>query len=144
MQIQVATLCDAATNHNQRLSVLGAFDTISVCGLPAVHPFCSFAMRICFAAGDEGHHRFLIRIVDDDGLDILAEPVSSEIDIEVPGDSIFVNENLVLSFMQLRFDHPGHYSIDVAVDDKMLTRIPLQVNGTEEIGSGSIRGSSAA
>jgi len=144
MQIQVATLCDAATNHGQRLCVLGAFDTIALDTLPAVHPLCSLAMRVCFAVGDEGHHRFSIRIVDGDGADILSEPVASEIDIKLPGDAIFVTENLVLNFLQLRFEHPGYYSVDITVDEKMLARIPLQVSGTEKLNSGRSWGSSAA
>jgi len=90
-------------------------------------------MRVCFAMGDEGHHRFSIRIVDDDGLDILTSPVSSEIDIELPEDTVFVTENLVLNFLQLRFEHPGQYSVDVVVDDEMMARIPLRVDGTEKL-----------
>jgi hypothetical protein len=144
MNIQVATLCDAATNHNQRLCVLGAFDTIHVRTLPAVHPYCSFAMRLCFAAGDEGRHRFSVRIVDDDGIDILAEPVSSEINIELPGDAIFMTMSLVMNFLQLRFERAGHYSIDLVVDDQMLTRIPLRVNGAEKVESGRSWGTPAA
>ncbi len=144
MHIQVATLCDAATNHNQRLCVLGAFDTISVRSLPAVHPLCSFALKICFSPEDEGHHRFSVRIIDNDGLNILNNPVSSEIDIKMPGDSIFVTESLVLNFLQLRFEQSGNYSVDIKVDDTILTQVPLQVNGVGKLRNGRSRGTSAA
>ena len=38
MNIQVAVLCDAATEENGKLSLLGAFDTIYAPQMPAVHP----------------------------------------------------------------------------------------------------------
>ena len=41
MNIQVAVLCDAATDDNGKLNLLGAFDTIYTQQLPAVHPQCS-------------------------------------------------------------------------------------------------------
>ena len=41
MTIQVAVLCDAATDESGKLNLLGAFDTIYTQQLPAVHPQCS-------------------------------------------------------------------------------------------------------
>ena len=38
MNIQVAVLCDAATDDNGKLNLLGAFDTIYAPQTPAVHP----------------------------------------------------------------------------------------------------------
>ena len=54
MNIQVAVLCDAATDDNGKLNLLGAFDTIYTQQLPAVHPQCSIALRVTFASADEG------------------------------------------------------------------------------------------
>src|SRR5271156_3834845 len=52
MNIQVAVLCDAATDDNGKLNLLGAFDTIYTQQLPAVHPQCSIALRVTFFGGD--------------------------------------------------------------------------------------------
>ena len=49
MNIQVAVLCDAATDDNGKLNLLGAFDTIYTQQLPAVHPQCSIALRVTFS-----------------------------------------------------------------------------------------------
>ena len=38
MNIQVAVLCDAATEENGKLNLLGAFDTIIAQQIPATHP----------------------------------------------------------------------------------------------------------
>ena len=77
--------------------------------------------------------------MDDDGIDILAEPVASKIDVELPGETMFVTRSLVLNFLQLKFERAGHYSIDIAADDQMLTRIPLRVNRAEKVSSSSKR-----
>ena len=50
MNIQVAVLCDAATDDNGKLNLLGAFDTIYTQQLPAVHPQCSIALRVTFGS----------------------------------------------------------------------------------------------
>ena len=38
MNIQTAVLCDAATDDNGKLNLLGAFDTIYAPEMPAIHP----------------------------------------------------------------------------------------------------------
>ncbi|MDB6032554.1 MAG: hypothetical protein JWM16_2892, partial [Verrucomicrobiales bacterium] len=38
MEIQVAVLCDAATDYQGKLNILGTFDTIFTAQMPAVHP----------------------------------------------------------------------------------------------------------
>ena len=57
MNIQVAVLCDAATDDNGKLNFLGAFDTIYAPQLPAVHPQCAVALRVAFMSGEEGAHK---------------------------------------------------------------------------------------
>jgi hypothetical protein len=48
MTIQVAVLCDAATEYNGKLNLLGTFDTVYAAQMPAHHPQCSVATRIAF------------------------------------------------------------------------------------------------
>ena len=52
MNIQVAVLCDAATDDNGKLNLLGSFDTIYAPQLPAVHPQCAVALRVTFQPGE--------------------------------------------------------------------------------------------
>ena len=54
MDIQIAVLCDAATDNNGKLNLLGAFDTIFTSQLPAIHPQCSIALRMTFNKVEEG------------------------------------------------------------------------------------------
>src|SRR6266496_3748663 len=71
MNIQVAVLCDAATDENLKLNLLGAFDTITTQQLPAVHPQCSIALRVTFGHQDEGEHKLRMNFVDADGRSIM-------------------------------------------------------------------------
>ena len=63
MNIQVAVLCDAATDDNGKLNFLGAFDTIYARELPATHPQCAVALRVTFLSGDEGKRQMKLNFV---------------------------------------------------------------------------------
>jgi hypothetical protein len=126
MNIQVAVLCDAATNDNEKLSLLGAFDTIYARELPAVHPQCAVALRMTFSSADEGTHQLKLNFVDADGRPIMP-PIEFPIEIALPGDLHFGTRNFILNIQQLKFDLPGVYSMDVIYDGQVQTNIPLLV-----------------
>jgi len=131
MTIQVAVLCDSATDYNGKLNLLGTFDTIYVPQLPAQHPQCAIAMRIAFDRLEEGAHHLTINFVDEDGQPILR---STEVPVEVafPADATFISRNFIVNFQQLKFDKTGLYSVDLAMDDRQLCSIPLAVKNMEQ------------
>jgi hypothetical protein len=127
MNIQVAVLCDAATDDNGKLNLLGAFDTIYTQQLPAIHPQCSIALRVTFGSEDEGTHELRLNFVDADGGSIMPGidlPVGN---ITLPGDSHFGTRNFIINIQQLKFEQPGLYSIDVLLDSRPQANIPLLV-----------------
>ena len=126
MNIQVAVLCDAATDDNGKLNLLGAFDTIYTQQLPAIHPQCSIALRLTFSAGDEGKHALLVNFVDADGQPIAKFP-PIPVEVVLPDDMHFGTRNFIVNIQQLKFDKPGLYSIDVLLDDRPQASIPLLV-----------------
>jgi len=126
MNIQVAVLCDAATDDNGKLNLLGAFDTIYTQQLPAVHPQCSIALRVTFGHEDEGQHKLGLNFVDADGRSIMPG-IPLPVEVVLPGDSHFGTRNFIVNIQQLKFDLPGLYSIDVSLDEKPQTSIPLLV-----------------
>jgi len=129
MTIQVAVLCDAATNDNEKLNLLGAFDTIYTRDLPAIHPLCSIALRVTFFSGEEGQHELRFNFVDADGRFIMPG-IDLPAEVVLPGDSHFGTRNFIVTFQQLKFDLPGLYSIDVSLDGKPQASIPLLVKHT--------------
>jgi hypothetical protein len=126
MNIQTSVLCDAATDYSGKLNILGTFDTIFSGQFPAVHPQCSIALRIVFNKMEEGKHQLKINFVDEDGKSIMP-PIDAPLEVIVPGDATFISRNLVINIQGLKFDQPGLFSIDLAVDGRHEGSIPLAV-----------------
>ena len=126
MDLQVAVLCDAATDSHGKLNILGTFDTIFTSQLPAVHPQCSIALRMSFDKIEEGKHKINLNFVDADGKPVM-RGVEMTIDVVVPEDSIFLSRNFVVNIQQLKFEKPGLYAIEIAMDDRQGGSIPLLV-----------------
>jgi hypothetical protein len=127
MNIQVAVLCDAATDDNGKLNLLGAFDTIYARELPAIHPQCSVALRVTFFNGDEGKHTLRLNFVDADGRSIMPDFPPIPVEVTLPDDVHFGTRNFIINIQQLKFDEPGLYSVDISMDDQSQASIPLLV-----------------
>ena len=126
MDIQIAILCDAATDNNGKLNILGTFDTIYSAQLPATHPQCSIALRMTFSKGEEGHHKVRLSFGDEDGKPVMQIP-DIPLEVVLPEDTIFISRNVVVNIQQLKFEKPGLYSIDIAMDGRQEGSIPLLV-----------------
>jgi hypothetical protein len=131
MTIQVAVLCDAATEYNGKLNLLGTFDTIYAPNLPALHPQCSVAIRIAFDRMEEGPHHLEIHFVDEDGHPIL-RPTEAPVEVAFPADATFISRNFIVNIQQLKFDKIGLYSVNLVMDDRQLCSIPLAVKHLDQ------------
>ena len=126
MNVQVAVLCDAATDENGKMNLLGAFDTIYAQQLPAVHPQCAVALRVTFASADEGPHKLKLNFINADGRAIMPA-MEIPVTVTLPDDVHFLTRNLIVNIQQLKFAEAGLYSVDVRLDDKSHASIPLLV-----------------
>jgi hypothetical protein len=126
MNIQVAVLCDAATNDNEKLNLLGAFDTIYASQMPAFHPQCAVALRITFQPGDEGRRKLSLSFINADGGSIL-QGIELPVEVVLPDDAHFLTRNFIVNIQQLKFDEPGLYSVDVRLDNESVASVPLLV-----------------
>jgi hypothetical protein len=126
MNIQVAVLCDAATDDHGKLNLLGAFDTIYAPQMPAFHPQCAVALRVTFQPGDEGTRKLSLNIINADGRSILQVP-DMPVEVALPDDTHFVTRNFIVNIQQLKFDDPGLYSVDVRLDNESAASVPLLV-----------------
>ena len=126
MNFQIAVLCDAATDYGGKLNLLGAFDTIVTQQLPAVHPQCSVALRIIFGKVEEGPHKVKMNFVDEDGRYVMRS-IEMPLEVALPPDANFVARNFIINIQQLKFDKPGPYAIDIAIDGRQESSIPLHV-----------------
>jgi hypothetical protein len=131
MTIQVAVLCDAATDYNGKLNLLGTFDTIYAPQMPTQHAQCSIAIRIAFDRNEEGTHTLNLNFVDEDGLPIM-KSMQIPVTVVFPADATFISRNLVVNILQLTFAKAGLYSVDLSLDDRPLSSIPLAVKQLEQ------------
>ncbi len=126
MDVQIAVLCDAATDYGGKLNLLGSFDTIVTHQLPAVHPQCSIALRIVFSRIEEGLHKVRINFVDEDGKSIMPS-IDLAAEVAFAAEGSFLSRNFIINIQHLKFDKTGQYAIDIAIDGRHETSIPLQV-----------------
>jgi hypothetical protein len=126
MDVQIAVLCDAATDYAGKLNLLGTFDTIVAPKLPAIHPQCSIAIRIVFSRMEEGSHKLRLNFVDEDGRSIMPG-IDLPAEAAFGADANFLSRNFVINIQHLKFEKAGHYAIDLAIDGRHHTSIPLQV-----------------
>ena len=126
MNIEAFLLCDAATDQQGKLNVLGAFDNIWARKMPIKHPACAVATRIRFDKIEDGNHSVRIQIIDQDGRNI-GPKLEGNISVRTgPGLDSSV-ANLILNIQRLEFKDYGRYRIDLAVDRQIMASLPLYV-----------------
>jgi hypothetical protein len=127
MDIQVAVLCDAATDNNSKLNILGTFDTIYAAHLPVTHPQCSIAIRMTFSKAEEGSHKVTLNFMDEDGKPVMPPIPAMPVEVAVPDETMFLSRNIIVNIQKLRFEKEGLYSIEIALDGRQERSIPLLV-----------------
>ncbi|ODS30705.1 MAG: hypothetical protein SCARUB_04186 [Candidatus Scalindua rubra] len=127
----MAVLCDSAIEYQNKLCILGTFDTIKTHQLPVVKSQCSIALQILWTKIEEGPHTIKIKFMDEDGNPTL-KTVDSAIKVSVPSISSFVTTNHILNIQQLKFTRTGNYLTVIDIDGKMEAEIQLQVLQVEQ------------
>ncbi|MGA1979276.1 MAG: hypothetical protein ABSG99_01760 [Sedimentisphaerales bacterium] len=126
MNIEAFLLCDAATDQQGKLNILGAFDNIWTRKLPTVHPACAVVARIRFEKVEEGNHPIRIHIIDEDGKPI-GPNLQGAINVKVVGDVDSSVANIVLNIQRLKFEKYGQYRIDLEIDGDIKASLPFHV-----------------
>ncbi|TFH15072.1 MAG: hypothetical protein E4H02_08615 [Lentisphaerales bacterium] len=126
MDIEVFTLCDAATDSGGKLNLLGAFDSIFTKSLPAVHPQCAIALRLRFSRIEAGKHKIKISLIDADGKPVVA-PFDAEMNVAFKGGEASLAANVIMNLQRLQVREEGEYSIDLAIDGRHEKSVPLLV-----------------
>ena len=126
MNIQVAVLCDAATDNKGKLNLLGTFNSVHTRELPANYPQCSIVLRVVFKRVEEGSHKLRINFVDEDGKFVMPS-LELQFDVSVPENDSFAYRNFILNIQRLKFEKFGQHAIDIAIDGRQEASIPLEV-----------------
>lgn len=126
MNIEIFSLCDAATADQGKLNMLGAFDTIWAANFPVVHPQCTVALKIRFVSIEAGEHNVVVNFVDSDGKHIIP-PAKGTIRVNFVENQRTASTNLILNIQRLNIEKEDQYSIDLAVDGSIKASLPLFV-----------------
>ena len=126
MKVEVFALCDAATDNQGKLNLLGTFDQIYAAKLPVVHPACAIALRMRFDKMEEGTHRVKLLLVDPDGRPVF-QPMEGEVHPRMGDDVGSVAVNLILNFQNAKFGQFTDYQVNLFVDDMAQASLPLRV-----------------
>ena len=132
MNIEVFSLCDAATSDQGKLNMLGAFDTLWATKFPVIHPQCTIALRVRFVSIEKGEHNITVNFVDADGKHIIS-PAKGMIKVNFAEDQRSGSTNLILNIQGLKLEKEGQYSIDLAIDGSIKASLPLFVRKRENI-----------
>lgn len=127
MNIEAFLLCDAATDQQGKLNILGAFDNIYAKKVPTVHPACAIAARIRFEKVEEGNHPIRIQIIDEDGKSI-GHKLDGKVNVRIIEDDVdSTATNIILNILRLNFEKYGQYRIDLSIDNKIEGSLPFHV-----------------
>ncbi len=126
MDIQVAVLCDAATDYKGKLNLLGTFNSVHTRELPANYPQCSIVLRVVFKLVEEGSHKLRINFVDEDGKFVMPS-IELPFEVKMPENDSFAYRNFILNIQRLKFEKFGQHAVDIAIDGRQEASIPLEV-----------------
>ncbi len=124
MNIEVFVLCDAATDSQGKLNILGAFDAIYAQEMPTIHPQCAIALRLRLNPAEHVAHKLNLTIVGPTGESIIppfAANFSGGLDQLRESTAV----NFIFNLQGLKIDKCGTYSINLAIDDVPLGSLPL-------------------
>lgn len=124
MKIELAALCDAATESGGKLNILGAFDSFTVPEFPFAIPHCTLVFRIRFNRVEGGSHKIRVNFVDQDGKEVIPT-LEATADVQILPNQDSRVTNLVMNMNGLTIPSAGKYSIDLALDGRHEISLPL-------------------
>jgi len=125
MNIEAFLLCDAATDSQGKLNVLGAFDSFFVNEVPAVHPHCAVVLRLRLERAEHGEHSITLHLIDEDGKHVM-QPLEGR--LRVHGTpSATATSNLILNMQGLKLTRFGELAFHLQIDGKPAASLPLYI-----------------
>lgn len=128
MKIEVAAICDAATDQNGKLNMLGVFDHIEA-ELPVVIQRCSAVFRLRYTRSEANRHEFTLTISDMETGTELIPPIDSKVNLlPVPEDMDSTAVNMILNMNRLQIKREGKYLLRLRIDQMLVEMaLPLYI-----------------
>ncbi|NPD75320.1 hypothetical protein [Oceanispirochaeta sp. M1] len=116
---------DAATDSFGKLNILGAFDTIQMKQIPAIHPVMSISLRILFEHDEVGDHHFTLKFLTPEKKDVVP-PLEGDINItKIKETHIPSTINLIFNMNNVNFSTLGTYELQVIISGKIIDRLNI-------------------
>jgi hypothetical protein len=126
VNIEIFALCDAATESDGKVNILGAFDTLGAREAPVQLAHCAVALRVRFKRIESGAHSVRIAMVTADGKSVLP-PFQTTMNIQVREPQEAAVANLILNLQQVKLGAFGRYAVDLAIDGREAGSLPFYV-----------------
>jgi hypothetical protein len=126
MEVEIMTMCDAATEHAGKMNILGTFNSIYAHKFPCVHAFCSIAICLRFEKSENGEHSIRVLFVNEDGQDVIP-PFEHRMDIHIPPNEPLAVARLIFQMQNLLFQQAGTYAINLEADGEERATLPFFV-----------------
>ncbi len=128
MNVEIAAICDAATDQDGKLNMLGVFDYIEA-ELPVIIPRCSAVFRIRYTRSEAMEHTLKVSITEAQDDFELIPPLSKLVTFwPVPEKMDSAAVNLILNLNQFRISRGGKYLIRFRIDEFLVDSVlPLYI-----------------
>lgn len=131
MKVEIFTLCDAATDQQGKLNILGSFDTIWTKEVPLTYQACAIAIRVRLDSIEEGNHQFKIAFTNADGQPVMT-PIEIGLSFQFEPNQMSLLRNLVVNLQGIGLKELGEHSIQLAIDGRTEASVPLYVCQLEQ------------
>ncbi|NLO23644.1 MAG: hypothetical protein GX116_04850 [Fibrobacter sp.] len=129
MNVEVASICDAATDQAGKLNILGAFDRFAL-PLPYTYPQCSAVFRIRYQRSEATHHQFELTITNTQGQNLIP-PLQSDIQFPALNPEAETGVvNMILNMHRIQITKEGKYLIRLRVNQIEIALLPLYIFDT--------------
>ncbi len=128
MKIEVAAICDAATDQGGKLNMLGVFDYVEA-ELPIVIPRCSAVFRLRYTRSEVSDHDLEVTITNAfDGKELIS-PIRSPVRfLPIPDRMDSAAVNLILNMNRMHLTDGGKYVLRLRIDEVLLeASLPIYV-----------------
>lgn len=121
MKLEICTLCEYASEHNGRLTIVDTFDAIVASKFPW-RAYFHFAAKISIESNQKEYQKIRMLIMKSDSLEIL---------FDTSGSYNYVDKtekiNLLAGFKGIIFSTPGEYKFQVYFDDDLVIDHPFKL-----------------
>ena len=133
MQVELAFLCDAATEAGGKLNALGiGIDRLILSELPQHYRRITLVTRIAFEPEDAGERRFAIELIGPDG-NAVAPRTDGVLQVQFGDPPQTSRVNVIIELANPRFTVAGPHEAKLSLDGIELVALPLEVSVREAV-----------